>query len=106
MLNGHSGFGHRAVYCDQDKSASGRRLEMLKKDLIGERKLLRMLYSVFNTFDGMILEYDLISINGMRMFIDVFYEPLKLAFECEGYVVHAELITRDRFNFERMRIRT
>jgi hypothetical protein len=31
---------------------------------------------------------------------------LGIAFESEGFVVHAENITRDRFIFERMRIRT
>jgi hypothetical protein len=32
--------------------------------------------------------------------------PLEIGFESEGFVAHAEKITRDRFNFERMRVRT
>ena len=46
------------------------------------------------------------SMSGMRIYVDVFYAPLRIAFESEGFVVHAENITRDRFNFERMRVRT
>ncbi len=91
----------------QIRSASGRRLEMLKKDLTGTKKLLKeLLYPVFQSFDGFILEYELISQNGYRIYIDVFYVPLQIAFECEGFVVHAELITREKFSLERMRIRT
>ncbi len=58
------------------------------------------------SFDGIILEYELICTTGVKICIDVFYKPLELALESEGFVVHAENITRDRFNFERMRIRT
>ncbi|MCD9023040.1 hypothetical protein [Cohnella silvisoli] len=28
-----------------------------------------------------------------QVYIDVYYEPLAIAFECEGFVVHAEKIT-------------
>ena len=48
----------------------------------------------------------MVSLSGVRMFIDAFYEPLEIAFESEGFVAHAEKITRDRFNFERVRVRT
>lgn len=29
-----------------------------------------------------------------------------MIFECDGYVPHVELMTRDRFSFERMRVRS
>jgi hypothetical protein len=91
----------------QRQSAKGVRLEQLQKDLIGEKKLLKeVLWPVLKSFEGIILEHELISTTGVRIYIDACYEPLGIAFESEGYVAHAESITRDRFNFERMRIRT
>lgn len=91
----------------QKKGAKGRRLEMLEKDMTGEEKLFReLIWPVFQSFDGFILQYEMVSASGITMYIDAFYVPLGLAFECEGFVVHAETITRDRFDFERFRIRT
>ncbi|WP_227013663.1 hypothetical protein [Paenibacillus psychroresistens] len=91
----------------QRRSATGQRLEQLNKDLTGEKKLLKeVIWPVLKSFDGLIMEYELISSTGVKIYVDVFYEPLGIAFECEGFVVHAEKITRDRFIFERMRIRT
>ncbi|MEX2460694.1 MAG: hypothetical protein WD469_05250 [Paenibacillaceae bacterium] len=91
----------------QRKSASGLRLEQLQKDLTGEKKLIKeVLYPVLQSFDGLVMESELISSTGVKIFIDVLYEPLGFAFESEGFGVHAENITRDRFTFERMRIRT
>ncbi|EXX85622.1 hypothetical protein BG53_05840 [Paenibacillus darwinianus] len=92
---------------EQRRSAKGQRLEQLNRDLIAERKMLgTILRPVFGSFDGMIMEYELVSMSGVRIYIDVFYQPLSLGFESEGFVVHAENITRDRFNFEKMRQRT
>ncbi len=83
------------------------RREYLQKDLIGEKKMLStVIWPVFKSFEGLTLEYELISTTGVKFFVDVFYEPLGLAFESEGFVSHAENITRERFTFERMRIRT
>lgn len=48
----------------------------------------------------------MVSTTGVRIFGDVFCAPLGAVFEPEGYVAHAETITRDRFTFEKMRIRT
>jgi hypothetical protein len=91
----------------QRKSASGLRLEQLQKDLTGEKKLIKeVLYPVFQSFDGLVMESELISSTGVKIFIDVLYEPLWFAFESEGFVAHAENITRDRFTFERMRVRS
>ena len=92
---------------EQRRSAGGLRLEQLQKDLTGEKKLLKaVLLPVLKSFEGLILEHEIVSTTGVKIFIDAFYEPLSCAFEGEGFVVHAENITRDRFTFERMRIRT
>ena len=92
---------------EQRASASGQRLENLQKDLIGEKKRIKeVLWPVLKSFDGLSMEHELVSTTGVKIYVDVFYEPLGIAFESEGFVVHAENITRNRFLFERMRIRT
>ena len=91
---------------EQKRGAKGSRLERLEKIGAGEKELLKLLWSLFKSFDGFHLEYEIIGINGVKIYLDVFYEPLGIVFECDGYVVHAELITRDRFMFERMRMRS
>ncbi|RIX60410.1 hypothetical protein D3P08_02295 [Paenibacillus nanensis] len=91
----------------QKKGAKGRRLEMLQKDMTGEKKLFReLIWPVFRSFEGFVMQYEMIGANGVTMYIDAFYVPLGIAFESEGFVAHAENITRDRFDFERFRIRT
>ncbi len=91
----------------QIETARGNRKERLLQDLIGEKKMFReALWPVFQTFEGFILEYPLRSTSGVTIYMDACYEPLRIAFESEGYIAHAENITRDRFAFERMRIRT
>jgi hypothetical protein len=80
---------------------------MLYKDLTGTKKLLEVvLWPVLKSFDGLTLEFEVVSASGVRIFIDVFYAPLEFAFESEGFVAHSDNITRDRFSFERMRVRT
>lgn len=92
---------------EQKKLASPRRLEMLERDLSGTVKLFKEgLWPVFQTFDGFELEYEFVGANGVRIFIDVFYVPYRFGFECEGFSAHAETITRDRFSFEKSRVRT
>jgi hypothetical protein len=92
---------------EQRRTAKGLRLEQLEKDLTGEKKLLSaVLWPVLKSFERLTMEYERVSQTGVRIFIDVFYEPLGLAFESEGYVAHAENVTRERFTFERMRVRT
>lgn len=89
------------------KAASGRRLERLKEDLVGEKKMFEeVLWPVFQSFDGFSLEYEAKSISNVTIYVDAFYHPLRFAFESEGFVSHAERITRDRFSFERGRIRS
>jgi hypothetical protein len=91
----------------QRRTASGQRLEQLNKDLTGEKKLMKeVLWPILQTFDGLSMEHELVSTTGVKIYLDVLYEQLGIAFESEGFVVHAENITRERFNFERMRIRT
>lgn len=91
----------------QRRSASGGRLERLHKDLTGEKKLLEVvIWPVLKSFDGITLEHEIVSTTGVKIYIDAFYHPLEFAFESHGFVVHAENITRDRFSFEQMRIRT
>jgi hypothetical protein len=92
---------------DQRSKAMGTRLERLKKDLTGEKKMLEAaIWPVLKSFDDLILEYEISSLSGVRMYVDVFYVPIGIAFESEGFVVHAENITRERFDFERIRVRT
>ncbi len=90
----------------QMRQASGMRLEMLKKHGAGEKKLLEILFSIFKSFDNFILEYEIVTSTGVRNYIDAFYVPLGIAFEAEGFVVHAEKITRDRFDSERNKVRS
>lgn len=92
---------------EQKRTASSRRLEMLNKKLTGEISLLKnVIYPVIGSFDGLEMEYEMVSLNGMLIFGDFFYKPVESIIECEGFVSHAEMITRDRFDFEKMRMRT
>lgn len=91
----------------QKRTASGQRLEMLNRDMTGTRKLVEsVLLPVLPSLDEVVLEHELVSLSGVRIYVDAFYPPLGAAFECDGFISHGEGITRDRFSFERMRIRT
>lgn len=92
---------------EQKRTASRRRLEMLNKNLSGEIQLLKeVLWPVIGSFDGLEMEYEMIGLTGVRIFGDFFYKPIEAIMESEGFAVHGEMITRDRFDFEKMRIRT
>lgn len=92
---------------EQKGGAVGRRLEMLEKDMIGEEKLFKeVLWPVFGSFKGFVMQYELVTLTGVMIYVDAFYEPYRIAFESEGFVAHAENISRDRFDFERNRVRT
>lgn len=92
---------------EQLQSATGRRREMLLQDLTAERKMFKeALWPAFRSFQGFIMQYELVTFTGVTIFIDAFFAPMRIAFESEGFVAHAENITRDRFDFERFRIRT
>lgn len=58
------------------------------------------------SFEGVTLEHELTSLSGNKIYIDAFYAPLGLALESEGFASHAEMITRERFSFEKLRART
>jgi hypothetical protein len=91
----------------QKAEASGQRLEMLQKDLSGTKKMLEVaIWPALKTFEGLTLEYEMISLSGNRIYIDAFYDLLEFACESEGFGSHAEKITRDRFSFEKVRART
>lgn len=91
----------------QKKEASGQRLEMLGRDLSGTKKLVEtVLLPTLKTLDGIILEHEIVSQSGVRIYIDAMYPPLLAAFESDGFVAHGENLTRDKFSFERMRVRT
>jgi hypothetical protein len=92
---------------DQKRMANPRRLEMLNRNLTGETRLMKdVVWPVFGSFDGIEMEHEMTSLTGVKIFGDIFYQPLRMVIECEGFVSHAETITRDRFDFEKMRIRT
>ncbi|SFB48470.1 hypothetical protein SAMN05216312_109282 [Cohnella sp. OV330] len=92
---------------EQRKFAAGQRLEMLNRDLNGTIKLLTdILLPVFGSLEGFHLEYEIVGTNGVKLYADIYYEPLGLIFECDGFVAHVELMTRDRFSFERLRMRS
>ncbi|TFE29079.1 hypothetical protein [Cohnella luojiensis] len=97
----------KEYFSEQKRLANPRRLEMLNRKLTGEIELLKeVIYPVLGSFHGLEMEYEMMGLTGVRIFGDFFYEPLRMIIECEGFVTHAEVITRDRFDFEKMRIRT
>lgn len=92
---------------EQRKGASDRRKEMLEKDLAGELLLLKeVLVPVLGSLEDVEMEYELTSMSGFRIYADFCLLKYRMILEVEGFVVHAESITRSRFDTERMRIRT
>ncbi|MFC5532073.1 hypothetical protein [Cohnella yongneupensis] len=90
----------------QRTAASGQRKELLEGDLTGTKQLLmEVVWPVLSTLEGVTLEFEMRGANGERNFIDAFFEPLSIGFECEGFVPHAEMITRRRFAYEKRRVR-
>jgi len=92
---------------EQQNTARGLRLEMLQKDLSGTRKMLEVTaWPVLRSLEGFVLEMEVVSSSGVRLFVDAFKTASSLAMESEGFVPHAQNITRDRFTFERRKVRT
>lgn len=92
---------------EQMKKAKGQRLAKLQGDLTGTKIMLQaVIWPVFRSFDDLELEYPVRTRMGSRIYVDVFHKKLRIAFEEEFYVTHAEKVTRDRFDFERFRART
>jgi hypothetical protein len=79
------------------------RLEMLDRDLTGTKKRLKILWEIFGSFEDLELEYELVSTSLIKIYADVFHRGLRIVFQADGFVVHAEKITREKFSFERMR---
>lgn len=98
---------YEVFWRDQVRGADGQRFEMLQRDLTGTKKMLEMvLLPVFGSFDGLVLEYEMVSLSGTKIYGDVFHPMLRTVFEEENFITHAEKITRDRFSFERARARS
>lgn len=92
---------------EQIKGAKGQRLAKLQEDLTGTKLLMKtVVWPVFRSFDHLMLEYGFRTRTGSRIYVDVFHTRLRIAFEEEHYVTHAELVTRERFSFERFRVRS
>ncbi|QMV41444.1 hypothetical protein [Cohnella cholangitidis] len=99
--------GYGIFWKEQVRGASGQRLEMLRRDLTGTKKLLEtVLLPVFGSFENMEIEYEMMGLSGTRIYGDVFHSRLRIVFEEDHFVTHAEKITRDRFSFERARARS
>ena len=80
---------------------------MLRRDLTGTKILLEeVLLPVLGTLEGLVLEYEMLSLSGVKIYGDVFHPKLRIVFEEDSFVTHAEKITRDRFSFERARARS
>ncbi|CAN7427399.1 hypothetical protein LJR153_002804 [Paenibacillus sp. LjRoot153] len=80
---------------------------MFQRDLTGTKKLLEeALLPVLGSLDGLVLEYEMTSLSGVKIYGDVFHPKIRTVFEEDSFVTHAEKITRDRFSFERARTRS
>jgi hypothetical protein len=95
-----------ALLTKQMKEARGQRLEMLQKDLSSTKKMLEVLYPVLGTLRGLILEHEMVSLSGVKIYGDAFHPALRIVFEEENFVTHAEMVSRERFSFERARARS
>ncbi|MFC5469057.1 hypothetical protein ACFPPD_10010 [Cohnella suwonensis] len=92
---------------NQMRKASGTRLEQLRKQGEGERKLLvELIWPVRGSFEGIILEKEFFTLSGVKAYIDAYDLNVRFGLEVEGFVPHAENITRPRFDFEKMRVRS
>jgi hypothetical protein len=106
-VNSMAELEYRNLLETQIKQATGMRLEQLQKQGEGEHKLMvEIVWPVRKTFEGIILEKEIVTLTGAKAYIDAFDEKFRLGLESEGFVVHAERVTRPRFDFERNRIRS
>ena len=92
---------------EQIRGAEGQRKAKLQEDLYGTKLLLKtVVWPVFQSFDDLVLEYEFTTRTGSRIYVDVFHTRLGIAMEEELYTTHAELVSRDRYAFERFRVRS
>jgi len=97
---------YEALYRKQLAEARGQRREMLEEDLNGTRLMLEVVHPVLGTLDGIVLEHEMISLSGVKIYGDAFIERMGVVMEEEHYITHAEMVTRKRFSFERARARS
>jgi len=91
---------------EQISNAKGQRKENLQQDLPGTKILLeKVLYPVFGTLNGLMLEYEMKSVYGNNIYADVYHRDLRIVFEDDSYVTHVELTTRNRHSCEKGRAR-
>lgn len=97
---------YEALYRKQLAEARGQRREMLERDLSATKKMLEVAYPVIGSLASVVLEYEMVSLSGVRIFGDAFVPDIATVMEEENFITHAENITRRRFSFERARIRS
>jgi len=90
----------------QQAEARGQRKEKLEGDIAGTKKMLEVIYPVIETLEGIVLEYEMVSLSGIKIYGDAFVRRLKSVLEEEHFITHAELVSRKRFSFERARARS
>lgn len=86
--------------------ARGQRKEKIEGDLAGTKKMLEVIYPVIETLEGIVLEYEMTSLSGIKIYADAFISRLNSVLEEEHFITHAELVSRKRFSFERARARS
>jgi len=59
-----------ALYTKQLSEARGQRRENLEGELYGTKKMLEVLYPVLGTLDGVVLEYEMTSLSGVKIYAD------------------------------------
>ncbi len=92
---------------EQVRSAEGQRLGDAEKGSDGNEETFGGgAAAVLGSLEGLVLEYEMLSLSGVKIYGDVFHPKLRIVFEEDSFVTHAEKITRDRFSFERARART
>lgn len=79
---------------------------MLERDLSATKKMLEVVYPVIGSLASVVLEYEMVSLSGVRIFGDAFIPDIATILEEENFITHAENITRKRFSFERARMRS
>ena len=95
-----------ALVRQQKVEAKGQRFDMLEKDMTGTKKMLEVIYPDIGSLEGIILEFEMISLAGVKIYGDAFIKSWKTVLEEENYITHAETVTRKRFSFERARARS
>ncbi|MCR2806105.1 hypothetical protein [Paenibacillus soyae] len=95
------------LFVEQQRAgASGLRLERLSGDLTGTKKMFKeALWPVFQTFEGFVLEYELMNSPDQPLFVNALNVPYWTGFESEDYFAYVETLTNEQFNTEQLRIR-